>query len=166
MDNRAVDRYNDKLAAKGIDKKQNIARILKEFRSHYPELTHYKRIPGKIAFHKGTNLIEEFFLATAPLWLQCYRELNLNSRYEMIGDRRTVLITTDDMLSVVYLELPKLMMIINYSTTQSPVPYFKSRMRMLASVHFGMPKTFDEIDYELEMEHNDYHNNEDDYAGI
>ena len=165
MDDRTIKKYNAKLVEKGICQRQNIARILKEFRSHYPELAHYKRIPGTVQFHKGTNLIEEFFLATALLWLQCYKELNLSSRYEMIGNTRATLVTSDDMMSLVYLELPKLMMIINYSTTQSPKQYFKSRMRMLASVHYGY-KTFDDIDYELEMEHIDYHNNEEEHAGI
>jgi hypothetical protein len=163
-----VDKYNDKLAEKGICRRDNIARIIKDFRAQYPELSHYKRIPGTVQFNKATNLIEEFFLATAPLWLQCYKELNLSSRYEMVGGSRTILITSDDMMGLVYLELPKVMMIINYDPTKSPKQYFKNRMRMLAHVYYGAPSEYSETDYAVIQEdiaHYNHHDEEYD-AGI
>lgn len=154
MDLRKSNVYLEKINQQNICQYANLERIIFEYKSLYPELRKYKRIPGTVKFLKGTDLVEEFFHSTVKMFLAIYRELRLNARYEIVDGIREISLKTDEMLAICYLDIPRIMLNINYTKdSKSPKAYFKSRVRMVIAEHFKCKTNkFIESEYELHCE--------------
>lgn len=129
---RKAERYIANLKSSGGCTKQQLARIFGEFKAHYPELKDAKKLHAKRKFDRGHSLIEEAFFCTFRMYLQLYRELGLQHLYYFEGDKRQLLLTSDEYIAMIYLDIPRVLIYFKYDADKVGLKsYLKSRVRSL-----------------------------------
>jgi len=129
---RKAERYIANLKSSGGCTKQQLARIFSEFKAHYPELKDAKKLHASRRFDRGHKLIEEAFYCTFRMYLQLYAELGLKHLYCKTGDTTEMLLSSDEYIAMIYLDIPRVLIYFKYDAGKIGLKsYLKSRVRSL-----------------------------------